>query len=164
MPALLLNGTFLCQITWFDGRAALRFPALGLDRFKKCFFFEPPCQQLHGHLALNKGLLGEFLYPVYFKASCDLTTITATGELADISLEYLPVEKLKLPGDHLPVSSWRPPKDPRFPFGGGLVDYLRLVAPGVYVGVGWKPPKKKRELGRRFLYFLLVKNERSSSH
>lgn len=151
------------EVASFDGKAALRLPLLGLDRFKKCFFVDLASRELHGHLVVNKGPLGELLYPVYFRASCDLTTIPATGELADIALEYLPVSKLELWGDQLPVSSWRTPEDPRFPFGGGLVDYLRLVAPGVYVGVGWKAPKKKRELGRRFLYFVIVKNNKSST-
>ncbi|CAD7696373.1 unnamed protein product [Ostreobium quekettii] len=144
------------EVSTFDGKAALAwFPWFGVDRFKKCFFLDSS-YNLFGHLVVNRGPLGELLYPTYFQASCDLATIPATGEVADIRLDYLPVNKLNLK-EELPIAGWRPPGDPRFPFGGGLVDYMRVVAPGVYVGVGWKAPKKKRDLGRRFLYFVLVK-------
>lgn len=53
--------------------------------------------------------------------------------------------------------AWPQPKNHLFPFSGGLKDYLRAVGPGVYVGVGWKDPKKNRGLGSRFLHFLMVK-------
>lgn len=58
----------------------------------------------------------------------------------------------------LPDASWPRPKPPRWPFSGGLSDYMRAVGPGVYVGAGWRAPRpEKRDVGRRFLTFLLVR-------
>ncbi len=38
------------------------------------------------------------------------------------------------------------------------VDHVRVVGPGVYVGLGWKAPREnKAKLGRRFLPFVLVR-------
>ena len=58
----------------------------------------------------------------------------------------------------LPNASWPRPKPPRWPFSGGLSDYMRAVGPGVYVGAGWRAPRpEKRDVGRRFLTFLLIR-------
>ncbi len=52
-------------------------------------------------------------------------------------------------------SAWPPPRPPLPPFGGGLVDYVRAVGPGVYVGSGWK--EKRAGQPKEFLYFLMIR-------
>ena len=40
------------------------------------------------------------------------------------------------------------------------MDHVRAVGPGVYVGWGWKAPREhKVELSRRFLPFILVRDD-----
>ena len=80
----------------------------------------------------------------------------ATDELTDMQLEYQSPANLKLEQNHVP-EGWPHPKEPLYPFDGGLVDYCRLVAPGVLIGVGWKAARPGRDVGRRFLHFILVK-------
>ena len=80
----------------------------------------------------------------------------ATDELTDLQLEYQSPNDLSLQPEHIP-KGWPQPKQPLYPFSGGLVDYCRLVAPGVLVGVGWKAPRPGRDVGRRFLHFMLVR-------
>lgn len=82
--------------------------------------------------------------------------LAATDELTDVQLEYQSPANLLLKHDQVP-QGWPQPKEPLYPFNGGLVDYCRLVAPGVLVGVGWKAARPGRDVGRRFLHFLLVK-------
>jgi hypothetical protein len=81
-----------------------------------------------------------------------------TEEQVTLALTYLQADECEaafrredLPGEHWPL-----PTDPMFPFSGGLVDYLRPVGPGVYVGVGWKRASGWRG-ARQFLHFLLVR-------
>ncbi len=86
-----------------------------------------------------------------------LVLIAATGEASDLQLTYSDPASLRLDGADLPPH-WPSPRDPLPPFSGGLVDHMRAVGPGVFVGVGWKAPREgKRELGRRFLHFVMVK-------
>ena len=85
----------------------------------------------------------------------------ATDELTDLQLQYQSPENLQLEPQHLP-KSWPQPREPLYPFNGGLVDYCRLVAPGVLVGIGWKAAQPGRDVGRRFLYFMLVKKTADS--
>ena len=77
----------------------------------------------------------------------------ATDELTDMQLQY---QSDDLSMEHIP-KGWPQPKEPLFPFNGALTDYCRLVAPGVLVGVGWKAARPGRDVGRRFLHFMLVK-------
>ena len=83
----------------------------------------------------------------------------ATGELADVSLEYLPASTLALEHKHLPdAPRWpEPAEHQRWPFDGGLVDYLRPVGPGVFVGVGWYAREAGRRKYKQFLYFVLAR-------
>ena len=73
-----------------------------------------------------------------------------------MQLEYLSPSDLQLAPDQLP-KQWPLPKAPLYPFNGGLTDYCRMVAPGVLVGVGWKAARPGKDIGRRFLHFMLVK-------
>ena len=60
-----------------------------------------------------------------------------TQELCDLTLQYLPPDSLGLRGGgaaDLPRSWWPAPAAPLPPFHEGYTDYLRAVAPGVYVG------------------------------
>lgn len=72
-----------------------------------------------------------------------------------MQLEYASPEDLNLAPGELP-RQWPQPKEPLFPFNGGLIDYCRMVAPGVLVGVGWKAARPGKDIGRRFLHFMLV--------
>lgn len=80
----------------------------------------------------------------------------ATDELTDVQLEYMSSPELDLAVEDVP-KGWPQPKEPLYPFSGGLTDYCRLVAPGVLVGVGWKTAQPGKDVGRRFLHFMLVK-------
>jgi hypothetical protein len=79
--------------------------------------------------------------------------------VADLQLEYLPPDALGLLATDIPISSWPHPTQQRFPFHGGLSDYLRPIGPGVYVGVGWRAPRRGTDVGRRFLHFMLVRRQ-----
>ncbi len=54
-----------------------------------------------------------------------------------MTLQYLPPDRLGLAPDELPRSAWPRPRAHLPPFHEGFTDYLRAVAPGVYVG--WVP-------------------------
>ena len=62
------------------------------------------------------------------------TVPAATQELCDMRLDYLPPQQLGLARDDLPRSMWPTPRPHLPPFHEGFTDYLRAVAPGVYVG------------------------------
>lgn len=86
---------------------------------------------------------------------------SGTVDLTDMQLTYLPVEKLGLPAELLPADSGLPPPaGPRWPFSGGLRDYMRPIGPGVFIGRGWKQPPDSEDprKGSGFLYFTLVKS------
>ena len=76
-----------------------------------------------------------------------------TNTLTDAQLQYLPLEFMHIQSHDLP-QGFPQPKEPRWPFSGGLTDYMRAVGPGVLVGRGWKQTSSK---GIGFLYFLLVR-------
>ncbi|KAL3131950.1 hypothetical protein ABBQ38_007646 [Trebouxia sp. C0009 RCD-2024] len=146
----------LDQVTVFTGKAAV--PLGGIFGFQKAFFLHPETDELYGRVQLQKGPLGNALYPLYYKASVGPSIIAATDELTDVQLQYYSPENLCLEPQHLP-KNWPRPREPLYPFSGGLVDYCRLVAPGVLVGVGWKAARPGKDVGRRFLYFMLVRTE-----
>lgn len=146
--------TDLDQVTVFDGKAAV--PASGLFKFQKAFFLHPKTDELYGRVQLQKGPLGNALYPLYYKACVTPSLISATDELTDVQLEYMSSPELGLAVEDVP-KGWPQPKEPLYPFNGGLTDYCRLVAPGVLVGVGWKTAQPGKDVGRRFLHFMLVK-------
>ena len=55
---------------------------------------------------------------------------TATGEVADVALEYIPPEQLGLAAADLPRGrGWSPPAPLKWPFSGGLTDYMLPVCP-----------------------------------
>lgn len=76
-----------------------------------------------------------------------------------MSIEYPPAHQLDLDSPSLVPATWpHPPSQAQpWPFSGGLVDYLRPVGPGVYVGVGWKGSEGSRK--SQFLYFVMARRE-----
>jgi len=141
----------------FEGKAAVPLVGgLGLDRFQKAFFVHPQTFNLMGRVLLRRGLLGDLLYPLYYTCQVERAVVPSTGEVADVSLEYLEPQELPLRKDDLPRSAWPAPGPQRYPFNGGLVDYLRPVGPGVFVGCGWKERLDNGLVGERFLTFVLV--------
>lgn len=146
--------TELDQVTEFAGKAAVPFS--GMFKFQKAFFLHPKTDELYGRVQLQKGPLGNALYPLYYKASAAPSLVPATDELTDVQLDYQSPIDLGLQPEHIPMG-WPHPKQPLYPFSGELVDYCRLIAPGVLVGVGWKAPRPGRDVGRRFLHFILVR-------
>ena len=74
-----------------------------------------------------------------------------------MSLTYKEPEDLPLKLQDLPDDSWPRPGPHRFPFNGGLVDYMRPLGPGVFVGCGWKEKPESGLVGERFLTFVLVR-------
>jgi hypothetical protein len=83
--------------------------------------------------------------------------LSDTGEVAEVSLTYKEPEDLPIKLQELPDDSWPRPRPHRFPFDGGLVDYMRPVGPGVFVGCGWKETPASGLVGERFLTFVLVR-------
>ncbi|KAK9804587.1 hypothetical protein WJX73_003329 [Symbiochloris irregularis] len=139
----------------YEGKAAVPLPSL-VSKFQKSFFLDAN-NQLYGRVRLRPAVLGDRLYPLYFKAFPKSTIIPATQELADMSLEYLPGEKLHLDPQQLPSTPrWPVPSaNVPWPFSQGLVDYLRPIGPGVYVGVGYKQDTGGAD--KQFLYFVMAR-------
>ena len=54
-------------MTEFAGKAAV--PISGMFKFQKAFFLHPKTDELYGRVQLQKGPLGNALYPLYYKAS-----------------------------------------------------------------------------------------------
>lgn len=148
----------LAQVVYFQGLAALpRFNILGVNRFQKAFFVDEE-YNAYGRVIVPGGPFGNWLYPGYFKANLEISTVPATGEFADASLQYLPPDELNLNEKSIPVSQWSAPRKHIYPFHGDLVDYLRPVGPGVYAGIGWKTPRPDRnETERKYLPFVLIR-------
>ncbi|KAK9909479.1 hypothetical protein WJX75_002916 [Coccomyxa subellipsoidea] len=145
----------LNEVATYEGRAAVPLTSI-FGGFRKLFFLQPRTFDLYGRVQVRKGPLGDLLYPLYYKCSIGTSTIPGTNELSDLQLEYLNEEQLGLQPADVPSSGrWPHIRPPRWPFNGGLVDYLRAVGPGVYVGVGWKQPGTAK--AKRFLHFLLVR-------
>ena len=61
------------QVTEFAGKAAVPFS--GMFKFQKAFFLHPKTDELHGRVQLQKGPLGNALYPLYYKASVTLSLL-----------------------------------------------------------------------------------------
>ncbi len=68
-------------------------------------------------------------------------------------LQYLPPDQLGLSKDDLPRSLWPAPRPQLPPFHEGFTDYIRAVAPGVFVGLGYRT--RATEVNEP-LYFLMV--------
>ncbi|KAI3429313.1 hypothetical protein D9Q98_005408 [Chlorella vulgaris] len=142
------------EVSTFRGKAALPMDALGLvSSFSKAFFLQPEGDQLYGRVLLGKTPLGDVLYPLYFKASVGPGVVPTTQELCDVTLRYLPPQQLGLSRDDLPRSGWPQPRAHLPPFHDGFTDYLRAVAPGVYVGLGYRTASTEFNAP---LYFLMV--------
>ncbi|EFN59920.1 hypothetical protein CHLNCDRAFT_49358 [Chlorella variabilis] len=141
------------DISHFRGKAALPTHVLGVSSFSKAFFLQPGSEQLYGRVLLGKGPLGDLLYPLYFKATVGPCVVPTTQELCDMRLDYLPPQQLGLARDDLPRSMWPTPRPHLPPFHEGFTDYLRAVAPGVYVGLGYRTASTEPNDP---LYFLMV--------
>jgi len=145
------------EVKVFEGKASVPFAGgLRLDRFQKAFFLHPKTFSLMGRVLLGRGILGDILYPLYFTGDVERILIPSTGEVADVSLDYLEPENMPLTREDIPRSAWPTPGKHRFPFDGGLVDYMRPVGPGVFVGCGWKETLDAGMIGEQFLTFLMV--------
>ena len=64
------------QVTIFTGKAAV--PLGGIFGFQKAFFLHPETDELCGRVQLQKGPLGNALYPLYYKASVEPSIIAGT--------------------------------------------------------------------------------------
>ncbi|KAL4447433.1 hypothetical protein ABPG75_004652 [Micractinium tetrahymenae] len=143
------------QLALFRGKAALPTHVPGISAFSKAFFLHPQTEQLYGRVLLGKGPLGDLLYPLYFKTSVGPSVVPTTQELCDMTLQYLPPDRLGLNRDDLPRSLWPAPRPHLPPFHEGFTDYLRAVAPGVYVGLGYRTTATEVN---EPLYFLMVQD------
>lgn len=143
------------DLALFSGKAALPTHVLGISSFSKAFFLHPQTEQLYGRVLLGKGPLGDALYPLYFKASVGPSVVPTTQELCDMTLQYLPPDRLGLGAEELPRSSWPRPRRHLPPFHDGFTDYVRAVAPGVYVGMGYRTASTEVN---EPLYFLMVQD------
>lgn len=129
-----------------------------LSKFKKSFVMTLNKGEIEGRVEYGNYDLISNLNPGYLKMSLDLASIPATGELSDFQFHYDEPVEFDISEDEIEKYGWPPIKEPSFPLHGGLTDYVRPVGPGVYVGVGYRAPRmEKNDLGRRFLYFALVK-------
>lgn len=64
---------FAAQVTIFTGKAAV--PLGGIFGFQKAFFLHPETDELYGRVQLQKGPLGNALYPLYYRASVEPSII-----------------------------------------------------------------------------------------
>ena len=83
---------------------------------------------------------------------------SGTKQLSDLQLEYLEPDESDMSPEIIP-KGWPQFQKPnaRYPFNGGLIDYCRLIGPGVMVGLGWKKRKEGMAVGTEFLHFLLIR-------
>lgn len=132
------------HISYWRGRAALPTHALGISSFQKAFFqalmtepTEPDTlfgRVIHPTPVANWGYPG----PMYFRAAVGPAVVPATGELCDMTLQYLDPYELGLQSDDIPRSAWPRPRPQRRPFDAGFTDYVRVVGPGMLVGMGYR--------------------------
>ena len=111
-------------------------------------------------MLLRRVPFADRLYPLYFRVAPRQMRIPATGEPSELAMEYLDAweGRRELTQESFPDARWPPPRDPLFPFHGGVTEYLRPVGPGCYVGVGWREPRLEfGDTGRKFMTFMLVK-------
>ena len=67
---------FPAQVSIFNGKAAV--PLGGIFGFQKAFFLHPETDELYGRVQLQKGPLGNALYPLYYRASVEPSIIAGT--------------------------------------------------------------------------------------
>lgn len=73
----------LCwQVVEFEGKAAV--PLSGPFKFRKAFFLHPKTDELCGRVDLQKGPLGNALYPLYYTAS--VTPSLIPGIVANLGI------------------------------------------------------------------------------
>eukprot|EP00884_Botryococcus_braunii_P015744 jgi/Botrbrau1/2853/Bobra.0036s0003.1 len=143
------------KVLVYRGRAAVQLS--NLLGFSKVFFKPRGSTELYGRVELVLPVVSDRIYSNFFSCSTAETVIPATGELADVGLDYESPALQKLMPEDLPTCRrWPPITSTRWPFA-GLVDYMRPVGPGVYVGCGWKDPKQSLVYSK-FFYFLLVRD------
>ena len=82
---------FCWQVVEFEGKAAV--PLSGLFKFRKAFFLHPKTDELCGHVDLQKGPLGNALYPLYYKASVTPSLIPGTIAILGICISALALNK-----------------------------------------------------------------------
>jgi hypothetical protein len=77
------------QVAIFDGRASIPLVGLfGLDRFQKSFWINPSNFCLVGRVMLNRGAVGDTLYPLYFQA--DVQKVVVPSKQPPIRIFLLP--------------------------------------------------------------------------
>jgi hypothetical protein len=130
----------------YRGRAALPIRLLGQEYFEKAFFSMPGEDKetphpniygrvFHGNVLKNRGYPG----PLYFKAAVGGSLVPMLSDTCDMVLSYaLPEEE---EGELAALASdlgWVGPRKNPPPFDGDFTDYVRVVGPGVLVGLRYQ--------------------------
>ena len=160
----------------FRGRALL---PMGLGSFEKELFSSFPkskgtaeaqnCAPIYGHV-LHSGyatMIKNVIYPgpLYFKAIVEPSLVPMLSDTCDMvftySLEETSMEDI---GSVAAIHGWRAPKacNPP-PFDSNYTDYIRVVGPGVFVGLGYGDNNKNNTLLSSLmpmpLFFAMVRME-----
>ena len=154
----------------YRGRAALPIRLLGQEYFEKALFCMPgedketPHPNIYGRV-LHGNVLKNRLYPgpLYFKVAVGGSLVPILSDTCDMVLRYAlpPAEERELAALASDLG-WIGPRDNPPPFNGDFTDYVRVVGPGVLVGLGYQEenPTVGSGLSRllpRPLFFVMIR-------
>ena len=127
------------SIAVFKGRTVLPLRLFGLDGFDKGLFLRS--ENVYGRV-FHGNVIGNRIYPgpLYFKAQVGSAFVPLISDTCDLVLSYeLDTDAL---GDISSVASaygWPAPRASNpGPFNNRFTDYIRVVGPGVFVGLGYQ--------------------------
>eukprot|EP01024_Parvocaulis_polyphysoides_P011699 TRINITY_DN1410_c0_g1_i8.p3 TRINITY_DN1410_c0_g1~~TRINITY_DN1410_c0_g1_i8.p3 ORF type:complete len:295 (-),score=17.82 TRINITY_DN1410_c0_g1_i8:1023-1907(-) len=132
-----------------EGKAAIP-NILGLNRYQK-HFFRSDDGSIFGRVKMQSYVspIADIVYPLYYQTELGPKQLPATGQMTDLQFNFFKPSELDIHDDDIPLH-WPKPRRPVYPFEGDLTDYVRVVAPGVYVTWGWKKARpQKRDIGRQ---------------
>lgn len=163
----------------FKGRAVLPI-RMGMGTFDKELFYgscdhidskyseEEVCMPIFGRVVHSgyAAVLKEMLYPgpLYFKAIVGSSIVPILSDTCDLvfsySLDEYSMEAIRNVGAS---QGWRAPKaNNPSPFDGDYTDYLRVVGPGVFVGLGYGDYSGEHSIVSslipRPLFFAMIRN------
>jgi hypothetical protein len=127
------------RIAVFRGRAVLPLKLFGLDGFEKGLFVRSEHvygRVFHGNVIKNRIYPG----PLYFRAQVGSAFVPLISDTCDLVLSYeLETESLADIGSVASGYGWPAPKAVSpVPFNNRFTDYIRVVGPGVFVGLGYQ--------------------------
>lgn len=130
------------------------------EYFTQYFFLHPGTGELHGRCVLKMwNRMDMWWVPIYHQVHVGLTLTPLEADAgADAVFRYPRAGSWQLEKGDLPDARWPTPHlESWSPFSLDDQDYVRVIAPGVYVGCAYRQAVNAEDDTDQFIYFVLVR-------